>query len=94
MFFRNIYNCHVNSGKGLKILKGKHKNKSVYDHIDLPHIFNKKLNRESSAHVFFRASLLLSFLPLHHEYDWLLWEGMAFILQGDEYLEGNCKTGL
>lgn len=49
MFLRNVYNCHVNSGKGLQILKGKHKNKSVYEHIDLPYIFNK-LNRESSAH--------------------------------------------
>lgn len=71
--FRDVYNCHVNhQSKGLKIPKGKKKNKSTYGHMYLLHILLKKKYKNTSPlnpqHMMFclSSSLLLFFLPGHH----------------------------
>lgn len=63
--------------------------------IQISHMFLTISSTVTPQHMMFSSvPASSSFLPLHHGYDWLEWEGMAFILQGDEYLEGNCKAGL
>lgn len=49
--FLEMFICHINyHSKESENTLGQTKNKSVYNNIDLPHICNKKLNSQSSAH--------------------------------------------